>query len=86
VEMRVNATKTKGINMTNKRIVECDNCRADLTYIKDGSKFYLELAVVLKHVKGNDSSAYTNEEPPIDDDAHFCGLDCLASWLENKKK
>jgi len=61
--------------------VTCDNCQRQLSDTGSMPAF----RVVLKSEQIPSSSPYRNAvhiEPQVRDEQHFCGIDCLYSWLD----
>jgi hypothetical protein len=63
----------------------CDNCYADLTYSRGGYDHCLHLED--RHY-GPDSSIVVDYYmyPLLDNDAYFCGFECLEKWMEKRKQ
>ena len=63
--------------------ISCDNCKVDLTTTTNSINYRLALVnqrIPCKEGSLTDMMVY----PPIQQDAHFCGLGCLKTWLNNK--
>lgn len=63
--------------------IKCDTCESDLTYKSNMVDYRLVLGSEEKPGDGH-GGAYTAMMiyPPVDRTHHFCGLVCLAKWLE----
>lgn len=62
--------------------VTCDTCNADLTYTTNCMDW--RLALVNQRVPCLPECMLTSTviHPKIEEDAHFCGVTCLKTWLK----
>ena len=68
--------------MTRSINVVCDHCHETLLLADSTPKYRLTLvAEELSHKKGV-SIKMIHVRPPIPEDKHFCGIDCLRYWCE----
>lgn len=65
--------------------INCDQCGLDLTYTRNSVDYRLSLEVERLPI---DPEVSTVTEmlihPPMKQDAHFCGVFCLAQWVAVK--
>ena len=65
--------------------VTCDGCGNDLTYTANCEDFRLALVNERVPLPPGDGVAYSmGAYPAIKTDAHFCGVECLRSWLDSE--
>lgn len=70
--------------MTSQTKITCDGCGNDLTSTGNSIDYRLLLANERLPIRGTtctDMMIY----PPIEGDAHFCGLWCLHTWLTRQE-
>lgn len=61
----------------------CDNCIKDIT--ETGKRPAYRLTLSCEPRPHNTNSVYAvMVYPPINQDHHFCDLDCLANWLKTR--
>ena len=63
--------------------VTCDNCGRDISATANCVDYRLAL-VVERLPARSDYVTSMMLYPPIDRDAHFCGLGCLTKWIGRK--
>ena len=71
--------------MTETRQIHCDRCLEELTYSKGTTEYYLTLAYGRRSAeRGVSAHHLVLVYPPLDGSKHFCGMACLAQWMNNK--
>ena len=67
--------------MSEQKSVTCDGCGNDLSVTSNCKDF--RLALVNEHIPAaSPVVTLMGAYPAIAHDAHFCGVDCLRSWLD----
>jgi hypothetical protein len=62
----------------------CDGCGADLT--ETGNCLDYRLALVVQLIPNfGPTAALMHIKPPISGDKHFCGIDCLRTWVDKQR-
>lgn len=64
-----------------EEIITCDGCRKDISKTDEMPSFRLRLSAE-KMRQDADFSYAILITPPIVVDHHFCGLNCLQTWME----
>lgn len=70
--------------MLNAQII-CDACGKDLTSSAGVPKYRLHLTAESMSITGS-SICSIFVQPCIDQDKHFCGLDCLERWASAENR
>lgn len=71
------------ILMTKSVTIKCDSCEKEIGCTSFSSQYYLALNNIPMPFAGG--AVYTMSLPPLlDDDKHFCCIDCLKSWISDK--
>jgi len=73
-------------NKTKKSII-CDHCDKELT--TEGSRpatYVLELKAIDVNTNNTGFVYAISIKPPIEETMHFCGVNCLTRWLEERHR
>ena len=64
--------------------VLCDACMADILYANDGPEWRLVVKAEPRCHKPNVPVHAVFKPPPLEDDLHFCSIECLKKWSKKR--